>query len=76
MWDERDEKGEEKRERKRGRRKRGRSKGCRVTGGKMEPAEPHVKVKVAQSCLTVCDSRNYAVQGLLQARMLEWITFL
>ena len=42
----------------------------------MEPAETHVKVKVTQSCLIVCDSMDYAVHGLLQARMLEWVTFL
>ena len=34
-----------------------------------------VKVKVAQSCLTLCDPMDYAVQGILQARMLEWVTF-
>ena len=31
-----------------------------------------VKVKVAQSCLTLCDSMNYTVHGILQARTLEW----
>ena len=36
-------------------RKRGRSKGYWVTGGKVEPSEKHVKVKVAQSCLNLCD---------------------
>ena len=31
-----------------------------------------VKVKVAQSCPTVCD---YTVHGILQARILEWVAF-
>ena len=30
-----------------------------------------VKVKVAQSCLTLCDSMDYTVQTILQARILE-----
>ena len=30
-----------------------------------------VKVKVAQSCLTFCDSMDYIVRGILQARILE-----
>ena len=34
-----------------------------------------VKVKVAQSCPTVCDSMNYTVQGILQARILERVGF-
>ena len=32
-------------------------------------------VKVAQSCLTVCNPRDYTVHGILQARILEWIAF-
>ena len=31
-----------------------------------------VKVKFAQSCLTLCDPMNYTVHGILQARILEW----
>ena len=31
---------------------------------------PTVKVKVAQSCLTLCDPMNYTVCGILQARIL------
>ena len=31
-----------------------------------------VKVKVAQSCPTLCDPMNYTVHGILQARILEW----
>ena len=33
------------------------------------------EVKVAQSCLTLCDPMNYAVHGILQARILEWVAF-
>ena len=33
-----------------------------------------VKVKVAQSCLTLCDPMDYTVHGILQARILEWVT--
>ena len=37
-----------------------------------------VKVLVAQSCLTLCDPRDYSppsssVHGILQARILEWV---
>ena len=31
------------------------------------------KVKVAQSCLTLCDPMDYIVNGILQARILEWL---
>ena len=34
-----------------------------------------VKVKVAQLCLTLCDSTDYTVHGILQARILEWVAF-
>ena len=34
-----------------------------------------VKVKVAQSCLTLCDPMDYIVHGILQAGMLEWVAF-
>ena len=34
-----------------------------------------MKVKVAQSCLTLCDPRDYTVRGNLQARILEWAAF-
>ena len=33
-------------------------------------------VKVAQSCLTLCDPMDYIVHGILQARILEWAAFL
>ena len=34
-----------------------------------------VKVKVAQSCLTLGDPMDYTVHGILQARILEWVAF-
>ena len=34
-----------------------------------------VKVKVAQSCATLCDPMDYIVHGILQARILEWVAF-
>ena len=37
--------------------------------------EEKVKVKVAQSCLTLCDPMGYTVHGILQARILEWVAF-
>ena len=37
-------------------------------------AEP-LKVKVAQVCLTLCDPMDYTVHGILQARILEWVSF-
>ena len=33
------------------------------------------KVKVAQSCLPVCDPMGCTVHGILQARILEWVAF-
>ena len=34
-----------------------------------------VKVKVTQSCPTLCDPVDYTVHGILQARILEWVAF-
>ena len=34
-----------------------------------------VKVKVTQSCPTFCDTMDYRVHGILQARTLEWVAF-
>ena len=34
-----------------------------------------VKVKGAQSCLTLCDPMDYTVHGILQAGVLEWVAF-
>ena len=34
-----------------------------------------LKVKIAQSCPTLCDLMDYIVHGILQARILEWVAF-
>ena len=34
-----------------------------------------VKMKVLQSCPTLCDPMDYIVHGILQARIPEWVTF-
>ena len=34
-----------------------------------------MKVKVTQSCPTLCDPMDYTAHGILQARMLEWVDF-
>ena len=34
-----------------------------------------VKVKVTQSCLTLCDPMIHTVHGILEARILEWLAF-
>ena len=33
------------------------------------------KVKVSQSCLTLCDPMDCTIHGILQARILEWVAF-
>ena len=33
------------------------------------------EVKVTQSCPTLCDHMGYPVDGILQARILEWVAF-
>ena len=33
------------------------------------------KVKVIQSCPTLCDPMDSTVHGILQARILEWVAF-
>ena len=35
-----------------------------------------VKVKVTQSCPTLCDPMDYIVHGNVQTRILEWVAFL
>ena len=42
---------------------------------KQRPCSGKVKVKVSQSCLTLCDPMDYTVRGILQARILEWVAF-
>ena len=39
------------------------------------PAPSKVKVKVAQSCLTLCDPMVNTIHGIPQARILEWVAF-
>ena len=34
-----------------------------------------MKVKVTQSCPTLCNPMDYTVHGILQARILEWVAF-
>ena len=36
---------------------------------------PKKWMQVTQSCLTLCDPIDYTVYGILQARILEWVTF-
>ena len=33
------------------------------------------EVKITQSCPTLCDTMDYTVHGILQARILEWAAF-
>ena len=53
----------------------------RVTGRKaIDPQvaggnKLQVKVKVAQSCPTLCDRIDYTVHGIFQARILEWVAY-
>ena len=39
------------------------------------PATWILKVKVTQSCLTLCNLMDYAVHGIFQTRILEWVAF-
>ena len=51
---------------------------CRPMASKevhTQTLEKKVKVKVAQSCLTLCDPMDYTVHGILQARILERVAF-
>ena len=54
---------------------------CALPLGVQQPLLVHrlghvkVKVKVTQSCLTLCDPMAYTVHGILQARILEWVAF-
>ena len=33
------------------------------------------QVKATQPCLTLCDPMDYAIHGIIQARILEWVAF-
>ena len=37
--------------------------------------EEKMKVKVAQSCLTLYNPMDYTIYGILQARILQWVAF-
>ena len=39
----------------------------------IEESNEGMKVKVAQSCLTLCNPMVYTVHGILQTRILEWV---
>ena len=39
----------------------------------LQPRAGLVCVKVAQSCLTLCNCMDYTVHGILQARILKWV---
>ena len=41
---------------------------------KQEYGKEKVKVKVAQLCRTPCDPMGCIVHGILQTRILEWVT--
>ena len=43
--------------------------------GRRQHVEQRVKVKAAQPCLTLCNPKDYAVHGILQARILEWVVY-
>ena len=42
---------------------------------KISQLDYHLKVKVAQSCLSLCEPMDYIIHGILQARKLERIAF-
>ena len=42
-------------------------------GWRQRKKTEEVKVKVAQSCPTLCDPLDYTVPGILQARIQEWV---
>ena len=34
-----------------------------------------MKMKVNESCLTLCNAVDYTIRGILQVRILEWVAF-
>ena len=38
-----------------------------------QPRTLSLKVKVAQSCPTLCKPTDYSVHGFVQVRILEWV---
>ena len=45
------------------------------TDGREESDKWILKVKVTQSCPTLCNRMDYTVHGILQAGILEWVAF-
>ena len=45
-----------------------------ISGGQ-SIGQVKMKVKVAQSCPTLCDPMVYTIHGILQARILEWVAY-
>ena len=50
-------------------------KGMMVQGSQCLVGITYIKVKVAQSCPTLCYPTDYTVHGILQTRILEWVAF-
>ena len=42
---------------------------------KLCTSKKEVKVKVTQSCPTLCNPEDYTVLGIFQARILAWVAF-
>ena len=57
-----------------GGRRRGRQR-MRWLDGIIYSMDMSAWVKVAQSCLTLCDPMDCIVHGIIQARILEWVAF-
>ena len=55
--------------------KRKREERKRRHGKEKERKIERKKVKVVQSCPTLCNAMDYTVHGILQARIPEWIAF-
>ena len=47
--------------------------GVNFEGTQMYQSVTKYEVKVAQLCLTLCNPMDYAVHGILQAIILEWV---
>ena len=45
---------------------------CGIAGSYGHFMVNFLKVEVIHLCLTLCDSMDYTVHGILQARILEW----
>ena len=49
--------------------------GVQISSSYKDTSHNGLKVKVAQSCLTLCNPKDYTVHGILQARILAWVAF-